>query len=85
MAVSETRSSLITREPIMATTTITFEIDDADATQLAQFCKRSTYSTFYEYTEPHLPDHDRAERAYQMRDGIDRVRRALANAGFAPR
>ncbi|MGZ9027353.1 MAG: DUF7706 family protein [Telluria sp.] len=69
----------------MATTTITVEIDDADAAQLAQFCKRSSFSTFYDYTEAHLPEHDRAERAYQMRDGLGCVQRALNNAGFAPR
>ena len=69
----------------MATTTITIEIDDAVAAQLAQFCKRSTFNTFYEYTEPHLADHERDQRAYQMIAGIECVQGALAQAGFAPR
>lgn len=66
--------------------TITAQLDDDDvAQQLAQFCKRSTFDTFYQFTEAHLPHEERRERAYQMIRGIERVQGALASAGFAPR
>lgn len=70
----------------MTKITITVELDDEQAAyQLAQFCKRSTYQTFYNFTEAHLPDEQRSQRAYQMIRGIERVQCALAAAGFSPR
>jgi hypothetical protein len=65
--------------------TITVELEDDVAEQLAQFCKRSTFDTFYQFTEAHLPHEGRRERAYMMINGIERVQAALAKAGYAPR
>lgn len=64
---------------------ITVELNEAVAWQLAQFCKRSSFDQFYELTEQHLPDEERKNRAYQMISGIDSVARALSEAGVAPR
>lgn len=70
----------------MATTTITIELGDEDvALQLAQFCKRSGFGLFFDLTEAHLSHEERARRAYQMIYGVERVRSALADAGFSPR
>lgn len=67
------------------TVTITVQMTPEVAHQLAQFCKRSTYSTFFEFTEPHLSNEERTSRAYQMISGIEAVAGALAEAGYAPR
>jgi len=58
--------------------TLTVEIDEARATALAQFCKRVGFSDLRATAK----DDD---EAYVMRDGVDALRRALADAGFAPR
>jgi len=55
------------------------------AYQLAQFCKRVGFDTFFQLTEAHLTYDDRKERAYQMIAGIEAVGRALADKGFSPR
>jgi hypothetical protein len=65
--------------------TISVQLDEDVAHQLAQFCKRSTFDTFYSFTEAHLPHDERQQRAYQMIAGITLVQRALASAGHAPR
>lgn len=65
--------------------TITATMDDDCAKQLAQFCKRSTFQTFYDFTEAHLPHAERTALAYRMIGGIEAVQRALANQGYAPR
>lgn len=57
----------------------------AVAKQLAQFCKRSTFDTFYEMTEAHLSHEERKDLAYQMISGIEAVQRSLSEAGFSPR
>lgn len=57
----------------------------AVARQLAQFCKRSTFDTFYELTEAHLSHEERKDLAYQMISGIEAVQRGLSDAGFSPR
>jgi len=67
------------------TVNISLSIPDEVAHQLAQFAKRATFNTFYEFTEAHLPDAQRKERAYQMIAGIEAVGAALAEAGHAPR
>ena len=64
---------------------ITVSLPADVAHQLAQFAKRSTFNTFYEFTEAHLSDDERKTRAYQMIDGIEAVGAALADAGHAPR
>jgi hypothetical protein len=65
--------------------TISAEMHPDVAYQLAQFCKRSTFSQFYESTEAHLPHDERNRLAYQMIAGIDAIRAALAEAGYSPR
>jgi predicted transcriptional regulator len=65
--------------------TITVELDDDVAAQLAQFCKRSTFDTFFDFTEAHLTYEERRERAYKMINGIERIQAALAKVGHAPR
>lgn len=65
--------------------TITATMDDDCARQLAQFCKRSTFQTFYDYTEAHLPHDQRTALAYRMIAGIEAVQAALAKQGYAPR
>jgi hypothetical protein len=70
----------------MASVTFTVTVSDEDAAwQLAQFCKRSTYSDFYDHTEAHLDPEERKRRAYQMIHGIDAVTAGLREAGFSPR
>lgn len=53
-------------------------LTDAQAWTLAQFLKRVGFSEFRSNAQ------DEAE-AYAMRDAADIVRRALADAGYAPR
>ena len=63
----------------------TTSMSDEQAAQLAQFAKRSTFDTFYAFTEAHLPHEERQRRAYLMIAGVEAVQRALASIGFAPR
>ncbi|HRO60255.1 MAG TPA: hypothetical protein PK177_13990 [Burkholderiaceae bacterium] len=53
-------------------------LTDADAAALAQFVKRCTWSTM----RTHSVDDG---EAYRMRDAIEKLQRALADAGYAPR
>ena len=53
-------------------------LTDAQAWHLAQFLKRVGFSDF----RGNAQDND---EAYAMRDAADRVRVALADAGYAPR
>lgn len=70
----------------MAKVTLTVTIEDEEvAWQLAQFCKRSEFSDFFEHTEAHLQHDERNRRAYQMIAGIDAVQDGLREAGFDPR
>lgn len=71
----------MSHEPV----TITATMDDDCAWELAQFCKRSTFHTFYEFTEAHLSQDERTALAYRMIRGIEAVQRALADHGYAPR
>ena len=65
--------------------TITLELNEDVAWQLAQFCKRSSFDVFFELTEQHLPYEERRERAYKMIAGIEKVAAALSTAGIEPR
>lgn len=60
------------------TVEVTSFLSDAEAWNLAQFLKRVGFSDF----RTNAQDDD---EAYAMRDAADRVRRALAEAGYAPR
>lgn len=65
--------------------TITVSLPEAAAWEFAQFCKRSTFTTFFEHTEAHLSREARTAKAYQMIAGIERIMSALRTAGIAPR
>ena len=58
--------------------TLAVELTDAQAWNLAQFLKRVGFSDFRTNAQDD-------EEAYAMRDAADRVRVALAEAGYAPR
>ncbi len=58
--------------------TITVELSDVEAWQLAQFCKRSGFGHYRECAM----DND---EAYTMIDAMNKVRTALAEKGYAPR
>lgn len=57
---------------------IAVELSEIQAEALSQFVKRVGFSEFRQNAI------DDAE-AYTMRDAVDRVRKALAEAGYAPR
>jgi hypothetical protein len=61
-----------------APVTITAELTDAEAMAFAQFLKRVGWREFRENSV------NEAE-AYLMRDAGDKIRTALADAGYAPR
>ena len=71
----------MSHEPV----TITATMDDDCAWELAQFCKRLSFGTFYDHTEAHLPPDERTALAYRMIRGVEAVQRALAEQGYAPR
>lgn len=83
----EIRRDVRTTAEIAAETPVEISVtlSPAVAYQLAQFVKRSTFSTFYDFTEAHLSEDERTERANQMIAGIEAVGAALAKAGHAPR
>ncbi len=58
--------------------TITVELSDVEAWQLAQFCKRSCFQDYRE----HALNND---EAYAMIYAMGKVREALAEKGYAPR
>jgi len=60
------------------TVSLAVELTDAEAWNLAQFLKRVGFSDFRTNAQDD-------EEAYAMRDAADRVRLALAEAGYAPR
>lgn len=84
---TEVRSKLRTPAEVAAEQPVEINVSlhPAVAHELAQFAKRSTFNTFYEFTEAHLSDNERKQRAYQMIAGIEAVGAALAKAGHAPR
>jgi hypothetical protein len=60
------------------TVSITVHLTDFNAWHLAQWLKRVSFSEFRQNAVD-------ADEAYAMRDAAERVRSALANAGYAPR
>jgi hypothetical protein len=65
------------------TISVTMTVDVA--MQVVQFCRRSTFNTFHQYTEAHLSPDERNRRAYQMISGLEAVQQGLAEAGYSPR
>lgn len=61
--------------------TITVEFDSIDEAAYAfMFLDRCGFEEFYNRTEPHLGTVLRRDRAYQMRDAVAKIERALAEA-----
>lgn len=58
--------------------TVTVNLDEVTALALAQFVKRVGWSEMRGCAVSE-------QETYEMRDGIDLLQRALADAGFAPR
>lgn len=58
--------------------TVTVQLDDTTAMALAQFVKRVGWSEMRGCAVSE-------QETYEMRDGIDLLQRALADAGYAPR
>ena len=57
---------------------ITLDLQDAESLALAQFVKRVTWSAMRECA---VDD----DECYQLRTAIDKLRSALAEAGYSPR
>lgn len=64
---------------------ITATMNKDVAYQLAQFCKRVSFSACFDLTEAHLSEDERTKKAYQMIAGLDAVAAGLEKEGFAPR
>jgi len=62
----------------MTTVSVELELEDVHAIALAQFVKRVTWSDFRACA---VDD----EEAYLIRAAVDRVAKALAEVGYAPR
>jgi hypothetical protein len=60
------------------TITLSARLTDAEAWNLAQFFKRVGFSEFRSNARDE-------QEAYAMRDAADIIRKALADAGYAPR
>ena len=68
----------MTPPEIPVTVTVTLELTDRKAYALAQFVKRLSWSGMAACASSE-------EETYDIRDGIDLLQRALADAGYAPR
>jgi hypothetical protein len=62
----------------METLSITVTLTDAQAWEYAQFLKRVCFSDYRSHATSD-------EEAYQMVNAGERIRQALADAGYAPR
>jgi len=61
----------------MATVTITIELSEEHAEALAQFCKRSLFSTFRDLSQT-------ADEAFLMIKALDVIQYHLNDAGYNP-
>lgn len=71
-------SAPVHTDPRLEFVTVQLSLPPDQALALAQFCKRCCWSDM----RTHSVDDD---EAYRMRDAIDALRSALADAGYAPR
>jgi hypothetical protein len=61
--------------------TITVEFESEEQAAYAHmFLRRCGFEEFYNRTEPHFEREVRKERAYQIRDALGRIERALQDA-----
>jgi hypothetical protein len=65
--------------------TLTVEMTDAEAWELAQFIKRLRFDQCYELTDAWQSRSERQEQAYRMLRALGHVTDALEFAGYAPR
>jgi hypothetical protein len=65
--------------------TLTVELTDAEAWELAQFIKRVRFDQCYELTESWRSRSEREEQAYRMLHALDQVAGVLTAVGYAPR
>jgi hypothetical protein len=65
--------------------TLTFELADAEAWELAQFIKRLRFKQCYELTDARQSRAERQEQSYRMLHALGHVAAALELAGYAPR
>ena len=69
----------------MELTTIHADLTAREAWNLAQFIKRLRFDQCYELTDSGYSRRYREAQAYEMLAAIDKVGRALKDAGYAPR
>ena len=69
----------------MSIVTITVELPDPTAWDLAQFIKRVRFDQCYELTDCGQSRAEREDQAYRMINGLNKVADALGDAGYAPR
>ncbi|MDP1573293.1 MAG: hypothetical protein Q8M09_08495 [Pseudomonadota bacterium] len=62
----------------MANVDVTVQLSETEAWDLAQFLKRVGFDQFYVNTQD-------TDEAYRMMFAAEKVRKALAEVGFAPR
>lgn len=65
----------------MKEVTISFTVTEEEAMALAQMCKRMGYSDFVSLSDMHMGDRE----LNAMMRAESQLRRALGDAGFAPR
>jgi hypothetical protein len=65
--------------------TLTVELTDVEAWELAQFIKRVRFDQCRELTESWQSRSEREEQAYRMLYALDQVAGALKLVGYAPR
>jgi hypothetical protein len=65
--------------------TLTVELTDAEAWELAQFIKRVRFDQCFELTESWRSRTEREEQAYRMLHALDQVAGVLTTVGYAPR
>jgi len=76
--MSAAPSAPVHADPRLELVTVQLSLPPDQALALAQFVKRCTWGDFRTHSI------DDAE-AYRMRDAVDALRSALADAGYAPR
>ena len=65
--------------------TLTVELTDAEAWELARFIKRVRFDQCFELTESWRSRTEREEQAYRMLHALDQVAGVLTTVGYAPR
>lgn len=64
---------------------VSVTLTDKQACEFAQFLKRVDFDTYLRHAEAGGTKDERREVAYEMLDAGEKIRKALAEAGYAPR